>query len=836
MLTEAKFTVKGSPVVCKQRALSAEMLVEFEKQIEDMLVKGVIRPSKSEWGTVPVFVQKKEGTWRMALDYRRLNQQLVFDAYPIPRPWDMVKALVGHKFYTALDANWGFWNLRVHEDSKKYTAILTPWGLYEFNVLPFGIKNSPGEFQRAMDTALRGCRDFVHCYIDDMSFGADDETTHFERLRRTLEACRLGGVYLKIEKAHILQRKVCILGHMVSEEGVQPDPKKINTIKNLLPPQSVKEVRSFVGAVQFLARFVNLADELAPLIDLTKKYARFHWSEECERSFTRVKELLHEKLLLRKYDPLRPLGMVTDASDRGIGACIFQSVEGRFEPIEFYAKKLTDAEKKYDVREKEMLAVKRAFDHFSETCRSTHTYVYTDHESLRWMAGSDKGRVQRWSLFLQQYSLTMLYLPGKLNIIADWLSRSVDNTEEAQHEIEVITCPEVWHLQEGNDWWNTGHLKTAPMIPTLMQFVEAYKEDEIPGDLELCDDKLYRYLPSKAGKKDVVYVPKSLREVVLYWFHASDSGGHRGVNATNKRMRNFVGWPGMYNDIRDYVSGCPCRRLLTMGNQFFRGVRGILEAPRPGELISIDFVGPKNWDKRSFHIACVVDHATRYMFNVVTTGCGAVEAMTALKHYVPIFGAPQAVLCDNGAAFIDKEFKQHVMAELRARYVNTSPYYPQGNGINESSHQALNGMIASMALNSSSVPFGDVVRTATMVYNATPHGRLGASPHFAMFGTEMVFPGWQKLTSYPTQETRLESASKVRIQGAVRARLREFESFGVAERRRTLKEGDWVRFKLGEYEKRSHFGSAATTETEKWQPRLSLPCKVESVKSGVVYV
>eukprot|EP00915_Cephaloidophora_sp_WS-2016_P008969 GHVH01012671.1.p1 GENE.GHVH01012671.1~~GHVH01012671.1.p1 ORF type:complete len:997 (+),score=99.29 GHVH01012671.1:565-3555(+) len=280
MLTEASFTVKGPPVVARQRERSAEMELEFEKQIKDMLAKGVIRHSKSDWGTVPVFVQKKEGTWRMALDYRRLNKQLVFDAYPIPRPWDMVKALVGQEFYTALDANWGFWNLRVAEDSKKYTAIITPWGLYEFNVLPFGIKNSPGEFQRAMDAALRGCRDFVHCYIDDMSFGANDETTHFERLRRTLEACRLGGVYLKIEKAHILQRKVCILGHIVSKEGIQPDPKKITTIKKLKSPTSVKEVRSFVGAVQFLARFVNLAHDLAPLIDLTKKHTRFGIRED----------------------------------------------------------------------------------------------------------------------------------------------------------------------------------------------------------------------------------------------------------------------------------------------------------------------------------------------------------------------------------------------------------------------------------------------------------------------------------------------------------------------------------------------------------------------------
>eukprot|EP00915_Cephaloidophora_sp_WS-2016_P010335 GHVH01015026.1.p1 GENE.GHVH01015026.1~~GHVH01015026.1.p1 ORF type:complete len:232 (+),score=9.46 GHVH01015026.1:304-999(+) len=218
-----------------------------------------------------------------------------------------------------------------------------------------------------------------------------------------------------------------------------------------------------------------------------------------------------------------------------------------------------------------MLAVKRSLEHFSEVCRATHTYVFTDHESLRWMWNSDKGRIQRWSLFIQQFSLTMLYLPGKCNVIADWLSRSIDDTDEAQFEIDTITCPEVWAVEKDND---------------IQQFIEAYKEDEIPTSVTRCDDSLYRYIPKKSGQREVVYIPKSLREVILYWFHASESGGHRGVNATNRRMRSYVGWPGMFIDIRKYVEGCPCRRLLTMSNRFFRGVRGILEAPRPGELIS----------------------------------------------------------------------------------------------------------------------------------------------------------------------------------------------------------------------------------------------------------
>lgn len=215
----------------KQRELTDSILAEFKKQIEEMLAKGVIRQSKSDYATVPVFVKKTDKTWRMALDYRRINQQLEFDAYPLPRLWDMVKCLAGSSKYTALDANWGFWNLKVAEDSKKYTAIVTPWGLYEFNVLPFGIKNSPGEFQRAMDVGLRKC-EFVKCYIDDITFACETEEEHYVKLKRVLEACREGGVFLKVEKAKIFEDKIVVLGHEVLKKGITPDPNKLKKISD----------------------------------------------------------------------------------------------------------------------------------------------------------------------------------------------------------------------------------------------------------------------------------------------------------------------------------------------------------------------------------------------------------------------------------------------------------------------------------------------------------------------------------------------------------------------------------------------------------------------------
>jgi len=857
MESEAHFTVKGKPIVMKQRPMTDSMLKEFKKQIDELLSKGVIQPSKSSFGAVPVFVKKPDDTWRLCFDYRRLNKSMVFDAYPIPRIWDMVKSLIGYKVYSLLDANWGFWNLKLSDESKPFTAFISPWGLYEWTVLPFGIKNSPGEFQRAMDFALRDVKDFVNIYIDDMCFGTLDEEEHLNKLRRLLLACRKGGVYIKIAKVELFQKEVKVLGYHVNEKGVKPDPKKVKAIKSLESPKSVKEIRAFVGAIQFLGRFFLLTDKLAPLTELTKKYSRFEWLDYHQKCFDEAKEMLTEKMLLAKYNEDLPVGLACDASDIGIGGCLFQVENDIMKPLEFYSRKLTDAERKYPVREKEFLAIKGCLSNFNEICKATHTYVFTDHQSLEWLETAMSGRIQRWALFLQQYSVSLIYVPGKHNVLADWLSRSpVVDEDEIDYEIEKIAVPNdiasifsMFDLPDSekireslnNGWWKV--LKNEPtVVPTLSMFKEAYEEevDSRPEDVVLCSDGLYRYRARGRNSEisNRIYVPPTLREQVLFWFHASIEGGHRGVNRKNARMRKLFCWPGMVKDIKKFISACPCQRILKLSNQTFRSIKGVLECPRPLELVSIDFIGPKNWNGKSWYISCIVDHATRFMFNVVSHGGGSKDAILSIKQWCAVFGAPNSILHDNGPAFESDDFKQFVLSRLRVRNIRCSPYYPQGNAINESSHQNLHNMISSQGICATSEEFPEVVRVITMCYNATPHQNLGASPYYAMFGTEMLFPGWQKLTSHGSQSDKFANLLKVRLEAVMRSRVRELQELKVPEGDKfsDVKEGDWCWYKLGDYEKNCHYGSANITDTIKLQPRWSLPCKVVEIKKGQVLV
>ena len=217
---KAKFQVEGPPIRQKMRPLPEALRHELDRQIESMLKAGVIRRSKSPWGSAPVFVKKKTGEWRLCLDYRGVNKRMKADAYPIPLVWEQIQMAAHHKYYTCIDCNWGFWNVPLEEESKPYTAIVTHKGSFEFNVVPFGIKNSPGEYQRAMDLifgTLYGAG--VLCYIDDIVIYANEEQAHLALLAEVLSRCVTCGLYLKLKKSQLMQSEITMLGHRVSLEA-----------------------------------------------------------------------------------------------------------------------------------------------------------------------------------------------------------------------------------------------------------------------------------------------------------------------------------------------------------------------------------------------------------------------------------------------------------------------------------------------------------------------------------------------------------------------------------------------------------------------------------------
>ena len=836
----ANFTVKGNPIRMRQRPLAPELVKEFKKQVDDMLAKGVLVSSKSEWCSVPVFVKKKDGGWRMALDYRRLNNQMVFDSYPLPNLWDMLQSLIGYEMYTCLDANWGFWNLPVGEESRKYTAITTPWGLYEFTVLPFGIKNSPGEFQRAMDHCLRDVSNFTKVYIDDMSFGDHEWNEHMSHLEKVLDCCRRNGIYLKLSKVELCKSKVKLLGHIVSKEGISPDPKKVQALKSAKRPCNVKELRSFLGAMNFLGRYSNFQQVAAPLTDLLKKGIQWNWNEVHENSFKEVKELASENTLLERFNSDLPLLLMSDASNNGCGALLFQMKEKQIKPISWYARKFSYAEQRYDTREKELLGVKNALEYFNQYTKHHHTIVYTDHESLRWMRNSQSGRVQRWSLSLMQYSITLYYVPGPGNVVADWLSRS-EYDDYLDSDIDRIAVP-IWVVEkldpDGNDKWKP-ILGFPVMLPTI---AELGKATELEG-VEESGFKVYK--DSEGIVREVnsraIYIPSSLREVFLYYFHVGPYGSHRGVRAMTRRMKKFICWPKMQKSCGDYVNACPCKRYEGhRGSR--RYLRNVLDRPRPQELVSMDWVGPRTLNKEVVHIAVIVDHATRYMLAMSYKGPTATNTVNVLDHYVGIFGVPRGILTDRGAAFTSGVFEKYVREKLGTTLMRTSVAYPQGNGINESSHQVLNHAMKACNWKSPGLSAEQFLREIVLTYNATPHSLTGQSPYFLQFGCEPVLPGFLDYMNHTKQNEKTNNSQRNRTMLHVRNMLQWSEMRRVSHDGKEVVSdislGDWVRFPLTEWmrQKERKQNVSSNRNLLKEQAVWSLPAKVVGIDDNVLSV
>ena len=814
----ASFTVEGPPIKQKVRPLSPALQEELDIQIKSLLEHGIIRPSKSPWGAPPVFVRKKTGEYRMCLDYRKLNKRMKADAYPLPLIWDNLQKAAGHKWYNCLDCNWGFWNIPLAESSKEYTAFITNKGSFEFNVLPFGIKNSPGECQRAVDLIFGDLyNQGVLCYIDDIVIYTNQYDELLQLTEEVLIRCKKNGLYLKLSKSELVKNEVLLLGHTVGEMGIQPSPKKVEAIHKALPPKSKKDLRSFLGLASYVRRFVpNYSSIAFPLTSLIKEQAVFKWEEAQEKAFADLKKAVSEKVMLSAPEGHGVYVLVTDASEVALGAVLCQEQKGTLVVLEFASKTFTDAERKWSAREKEAFAIKYSVHRFEDYLKGGKFYVLTDHESLKWMENASSGKVQRWALYLQQFDAEIIHISGKANVMADWLSRSTEDEKNMDTQIEEIAVP----------LYMSQALPPIAYVPSEAKLRESYKS--IPEDEQVHlikgNDGLYY-----SARTNKLYIPPSLRQTVLYWFHTSELGGHCGANKTARRMRRWVWWPRMPMNVRDYVSKCIlCTRTAAMPKA--PSLSYVLERPFPMQLVSLDHVGPRDWKGNQFYYLVIIDHHSRFLQGCIACNVTSRETRRIFHNeWIGVFGVPDVVLTDRGPAFRAEDFRNYVTKELGAYHVFTSPYYPRGNGINEACHASLEACMKAFANANDNYSFEDALRYAVIVHNATPHVAVGRSPYEVLFGQEMCLPGWQPYFS----EGRRESSRLKKLEVDLKAAMIEGVSTQNVELqgKETLEEGDIVVYYLSQYEKQNE---SRFVESKSYTLAWSTPQRVVEVKDKIV--
>lgn len=815
---EVQIHLKYEPRKGKLRSVSPKIKDIISEHVDKMLDQGVIRPSNSRVCSPVHMVAKSDGEMRFCVDYKEINDAVDADRYPIPLMWEFIGECVGYPYYIKLDLKAGYWNIRVAEASIPVTAFITHRGLYEFLVMPFGLKNAPAEFQRIMDEVFGHLySNGVKIYFDDIVIFANSIREIFDRLSMVLDLAIENGLYFNIKKCSFLQPELELLGHHVGYHGYRPLESRLQALVDAKPPRSKKELHSFIGCMQFVKRFYpNFDKVMLPLRALMKKSAVFNWTTVHQEAFEEAKQMLMTRTMLTVPKGTGAYVLITDASDFGVGGGLMQFQEEGLEPIIWISKTLSETERNWDQREKEAYAIKFCLEKTKNVVQGHKIHSFTDNESLQWMRDAPQSKIQRWLWYLQQFDLEIIHIAGKQNHIGDWLSRSCysDDHDMVINEVSVpvyVACPEI----------------QVPLMPTLEDIanVKEVVTEQVKRVCQLDGNNLYRTI-----KDNRLYVPYVYRSIMLFWMHAGPYGVHRGISSTYKRLRRMLYWPTMKEDVTNYISKClPCQaNQVNTRNTVY----GSLGRSKFNDLISLDYVGPRVIFGETHYFLTIVEHSSRFMMVVLNQNQSTDNVLEALtQRWIPVMGVPNSVLTDNGSVFTSQKYRE-AMFRLGIISLHSSPYYPQGNGINESSHQVLEkGITIAIQVAHGVKNVTELVSEVVTAYNASFHSAIRSSPYFAVYGREAVLPGFQRYNEGVSEEVRhytiqqnyqlslLREMYRITV---IKSKLRENEVFQV---------GDLVMFKLNDdlRTSRTYFYVSGTNNSVTYAPKWSLVCRVESI-------
>ncbi|KAG7485602.1 hypothetical protein JOB18_014053 [Solea senegalensis] len=402
-----------------------------QAELQAMLEMGVIEESNSDWCCPIVLVRKSDGSIRFCVDYRRVNEVSKFDAYPMPRVDELLDRLGTARFFTTLDLTKGYWQIPLSLESREKTAFSTPYGLYQFVTLPFGLFGAPATFQRLMDRVLRPHSAYAAAYLDDVIIHSETWEQHMQQVGAVLESLRRAGLTANPGKCAVGRREVRYLGYHLGGGQVRPQIQKTAAVAACPRPKTKKEVRRFLGLAGYYRRFIPAFSELtSPLTDLTRKGASdpVQWTEPCQLAFERVKQALCGEPLLYTPNFSLPFILQTDASNSGLGAVLSQEVEGVDRPVLYISRKLAQREVSYSTVEKECLAIRWAVGALRYYLLGRPFTLWSDHAPLQWLhrMKDANARITRWYLALQPFRFKVIHRPGNRMAVADFLSRSAE--------------------------------------------------------------------------------------------------------------------------------------------------------------------------------------------------------------------------------------------------------------------------------------------------------------------------------------------------------------------------------------------------------------------------
>jgi hypothetical protein len=545
-----------------------------------LLDAGIIYPiSDSKWVSPIHVVPKKAGLtvvtnkdnelvptriqsgWRVCIDYRKLNAATRKDHFPLPFIDQMVERLAGHEYYCFLDGYSGYNQIPVDPEDQEKTTFTCPFGTFAYRRMPFGLCNAPATFQRCMISIFSDMVErIMEIFMDDFSvFGASFQEC-LDHLTLVLVRCKEKNLVLNWEKCHFMVKQGIVLGHVISQRGIEVDKAKVDLISNLPPPRTVKEIRSFLGHAGFYRRFIKDFSKIArPLCKLLAKETPFEFNEECLKAFGALKEILTSTPVIRPPIWGEPFEIMCDASDYAVGAVLGQRIEKLPHVIYYASRTLNDAQLNYSTTEKELLAVVFALDKFRSYLLGSKIIIFSDHAALKYLFSKKdaKSRLIRWILLLQEFDIEIRDKKGTENVVADHLSRlTIDFTEDTTPISETFPDEQLMHIAHNPAPW---FADIVNYLVTDQMPLHWGKQDKIKflskvKDFLWDDPYLFKYCPDQIIRR---CIPEIDQNNVISFCHDHACGGHFSANKTAaKILQCGFYWPTLFSDARAYCTSC----------------------------------------------------------------------------------------------------------------------------------------------------------------------------------------------------------------------------------------------------------------------------------------
>lgn len=728
--------------------------------INKMKTMYLIERGRGEWSSNPLLVNKKTGEKRFCINYYGPNKESVGDVFPLPRIDDMFDALSGATFFTTLDATSGYWQIKMKKEDRPILGFTTCDGLYQPRVLMFGIKNAPAIWQRAMNTTFEGLLwRICLIYIDDLLIYSKDFETHLTNLETCLQRARERNLIFRPLKCRFFERQLEFLGHEISGQGIHTSNKKIEAIKNILPPTTPKLALSFLGLAGFYRKFVKGFATITKPIYSAINTKPWTWTSECQEAFENLKEKLVSAPILVHPDFNKPFILECDASDYQIGIILSQEgTDQQIHPVCYGSRLLSPTEQNYSATERECLALVEGVDVYHPYLYGTKFQVRTDHQALVWLQQhkDHRSKLARWAAKIQEYDFEIKHRPGISSANVDALSRLPTNVLANDSEVHAI-------VETSSLLSNTDKRKELSLAqqrdPEYGPLIKYLTKGEIPSDtkkankivaeskyMEVENDILYHiWYPQDRRLKELIVrqvaLPSAWKEKALHECHDSNlTGGHFGFFKTYNKIRERYFWPNQYTDVKIWIDTCKVCAQRKGSRPMDNGQLHPILAREAFEIVGMDFFGPLPTSNDGYtYIISFTDFYTKYVELFATKGATEEEVARCLvEGIICRHGCPSQLNSDRGAAFVSRAIYE-VYKLFQIRKVNTTAWNPQANGQTENFNKPLATMI-SIYCDQFQKDWDTLLPYIKFAYNSSTNETTKFSPHLLLYGKEPRFP------------------------------------------------------------------------------------------------